>query len=196
MTDIKFIRFQQRMNISAFESQQAQQVFKKKNRVDSLLSFSVSLFEDRGSLCDQVVHKRKFFKEHLKSGDETDTGKISERFQHSPISNTSLYLQSMDKENNGEDNRSPLGLRLRKATLATKGNLNGEHENLPEEADPLFKLARLKMKTVQENITLCPCPLIIAIFVIYPGEALVMPGQLKATLTITDIESSKKQREN
>ena len=102
----------------------------------------------------------------------------------------------MDKENNGEDNRSPLGLRLRKATLATKGNLNGEHENLPEEADPLFKLARLKMKTVQENITLCPCPLIIAIFVIYPGEALVMPGQLKATLTITDIESSKKQREN
>ena len=73
LTDIKFIRFQQRMNISAFESQQAQQVFKKKNRVDSLLSFSVSLFEDRGSLCDQVVHKRKFFKEHLKSGDETHT---------------------------------------------------------------------------------------------------------------------------
>ena len=193
MTDIKFIRFQQRMNISAFESQQAQQVLQIKNRVDSLLSFSVSLFEDIGSLCDQVVHKRKFFKEHLKSGDETHTGKISERFQHSPISNTSLCLQSMDKENNGEDNRSPLGLRLRKATLATKGKLNGEHENLPEEADPLFKLARLKM---QENITLCPCPLIIAIFVIYPGEALVMPGQLKATLTITDIESSKKQREN
>ena len=97
----------------------------------------------------------------------------------------------MDKENNGEDNRSPLGLRLRKATLATKGKLNGERENLPEEADPLFKLARLKM---QENITLCPCPLIIAIFVIYPGEALVMPGQVKATLTITDIESSKKKR--
>ena len=193
MTDIKFIRFQQRMNISAFESQQAQQVLQIKNRVDSLLSFSVSLFEDIGSLCDQVVHKRKFFKEHLKSGDETHTGKISERFQHSPISNTSLCLQSMDKENNGEDNRSPLGLRLRKATLATKGKLNGEHSNLPEEADPLFKLARLKM---QENITLCPCPLIIAIFVIYPGEALVMPGQLKATLTITDIESSKKQREN
>ena len=75
--------------------------------------------------------------------------------------------------------------------MATKGKLNGEHENLPEEADPLFKLARFKM---QENITLCPCPLIIAIFVIYPGEALVMPGQVKATLTITDIESSKKQR--
>ena len=28
----------------------------------------------------------------------------------------------------------------------------------------------------------------------FPGEALVMPGQVKATLTITDIESSKKQR--
>ena len=80
--------------------------------------------------------------------------------------------------------------------MATKGKLNGEHENLPEEADPLFKLARLKMKNVQENITLCPCPLIIAIFVIYPGEALVMPGQLKATLTITDIESSNGRTEN
>ena len=60
-------------------------------------------------------------------------------------------------------------------TSATKGKLNGEHEYSTEEANLLFKLARLKIKVVQKNTILSPCPLITAIFVMYSGKGLVMP---------------------
>lgn len=60
-------------------------------------------------------------------------------------------------------------------TSATKGKLNGEHEYSTEEANLLFKLARLKIKIVQKNTILSPCPLITAIFVMYSGKGLVMP---------------------
>ena len=36
-------------------------------------------------------------------------------------------------------------------TSATKGKLNGEHEYSTEEANLLFKLARLKIKIVQKK---------------------------------------------
>ena len=60
-------------------------------------------------------------------------------------------------------------------TSATKGKLNGEHEYSTEEANLLFKLARLKIKIVQKNTILSLCPLITAIFVMYSGKGLVMP---------------------
>ena len=60
-------------------------------------------------------------------------------------------------------------------TSATKGKLNGEHEYSTEEANLLFKLARLKIKIVQKNTIPSSCPLITAIFVMYSGKGLVMP---------------------
>ena len=65
-------------------------------------------------------------------------------------------------------------------TSATKGKLNGEHEYSTEEANLLFKLARLKIKIVQKNTILSPCPLITCIIktrildIIWPCLLIIM----------------------